>query len=159
MTFFTFSQPPMANASSTTGGSGSLTTSGRGGKDTRFIPFGGKNLGYALAPTATNLHTIKTGISLKPFGWAESRLWQGIKIHPQFYMFRRDRGYGATADPYMVRGSTGSKKVGSEIDFDVSWRLMSDVSYTLKFGRFSPGAAYATGSAETFLRLKVSFDL
>lgn len=149
----------VGNVFSTAGGSGSLVGSGDGGKDRRFISFGGKNLGYALAPTLTNLRVLKTGLSLKPFGWSKSRVWSDLSLHPQFYMYWRDKASGATSDPYVLRGAGASKNVGNEIDLSVGWRLMSDVNYSLKFGRFNPGPAYATRSAETFLRLKISLDL
>ncbi|MBI4179453.1 alginate export family protein [bacterium] len=149
----------VGNVFSTSGGSGSAAGSGAGGSDRRFIPFGGKNLGYALAPTLTNLHVVKTGISVKPFGWSKSRVWKDIKIHPQYYMFWRDKAAGAASDPYMLRGAGSSRRVGDEIDLSVTWRLMSDVNYTLKFGFFNPGPAYATRSDETFVRLKFSIDL
>ncbi len=149
----------VGNTFSTKGGSGSLLGSADGGKDNRFISFGGKNLGYALAPTVTNLQVFKSGFSFKPFGASENRLWNDLKVHPQFYIYKRDRTSGATSDPYIFRGAGASREVGKEMDLSIAWRLMSDVSYSLKIGRFFPSAAYTTHSHETFLRMKISVDL
>lgn len=149
----------VGNVQSTDGGSGSLDGSGTGGKDNRFMAFGGKDLGIALAPTLTNLKVIKTGFSLKPMGWSENRFWNDFRIHTQYFTYSRDKASGAMSDPYVVRGAGSSAKIGSEIDVSFSWRLMSDVRYSLKLGKFSPGAAYVTKSPETIIRLKISVDL
>ncbi|MBI4178391.1 alginate export family protein [bacterium] len=149
----------VGNIFSTTGGSGSLNGSGTGGKDSRFMAFGGANLGFALAPTLTNIRVSKTGFGFKPFGWSRNRLWSGFIIHPDLYYYWRDKASGATSDPYMIRGAGASKKIGHEFDVWMTWRLMSDVKYQLKIGKFYPGAAYLTKNPETLIRFKISVDL
>ncbi|OGH56504.1 MAG: hypothetical protein A3I06_03575 [Candidatus Lindowbacteria bacterium RIFCSPLOWO2_02_FULL_62_12] len=151
--------PDAIDAFTSTGGSGSLDGSGTGGRDKRFMAFGGKSLGYALAPTLTNLSVIKNGFSLKPFGWSENRFWEDLSVHPQAFFYRRNEPTGKTSDPYINIGAGASAKVGHEVDLDISWRLMSDVKYNLKWGKFFPGSAYPTRSAESILRFRISVDL
>lgn len=137
---------------SATGTAGGSTA----GDDGRFISFGGLSLGYALAPQLVNLNVNKFGFSVKPFGWSASRLWSELVVQPTYYTYSKDKSAGATSDPV---ANVTSSKIGDEIDVTIAWRLAGDLKYQFKWGRFSPGAAYATRSAENYLRLKVSLDL
>ncbi|OGH59211.1 MAG: hypothetical protein A3G34_02710 [Candidatus Lindowbacteria bacterium RIFCSPLOWO2_12_FULL_62_27] len=141
---------------------GTSTTNGStAGKDERFISFGGLSLGYAMAPQLINLKVWKFGGSVKPFGWSRSRLWQELVVQPTYYTYSKDKA-GTAALPVPVPdvvATNPSKKLGSELDLTVAWRLAGDLKYQFKWGRFLPGAAYPTRSAESYVRLKLSLDL
>lgn len=139
------------SATSTNGGSSS-------GNDQRFISFGGLSLGYALAPQLINIKVLKFGGSVKPFGWSASRIWSELVFQPTFYSYSRDKSTGSISDG---AATAASSKIGSEVDITIAWRLAGDLKYQFKWGRFSPGAAYPSGtrSSESYLKLKLSLDL
>ena len=141
-------------------GSATATAGGStAGKDQRFISFGGLSLGYALAPQLINIKVMKLGGSVKPFGWSASRIWSEILLQPTWYTYTKDKAAGITSDVAVNSGAGSSKKIGSEFDFTLAWRLAGDLKYQLKWGRFSPGAAYNNRSSETYWKLKLSLDL
>ena len=144
----------LTSSNSTKGGSAAGTN------DSRFNPFGGVSLGLALSPTMTNMKVYKFGGSIKPFGRSPNKLVQEMSLQPEYYVFRRRTGnLGSAGNDGVIPGTATTNRIGDELDFSVSWRLMSDVTYQLKYGHFSPGSAYTTQSAETYWRFKISVDL
>ena len=138
----------------------SLGGSAPGTNDSRFNPFGGVSLGFALSPTMTNMKVYKAGASIKPFALSPNRLIQDLMLQPEYYVFRRRTGsLGAAGNDSVIPTTPTSDKIGDELDFSLSWRLMSYVTYQLKYGHFKPGNAYATQSAETYWKFKISLDL
>lgn len=154
--FITATGDPEATTSNST-----LGGSAAGTHDSRFIPFGGISLGYTIPSTMTNMKVYKVGGSIKPMAYSRSRMLQDITLQPEYYVFRRRTGNtGAGGNDSLISYSS-TNRIGDKFDFSVSWRLMSDVVYQLKYGHFSPGSAYTApaNAAETYWRFKVSIEM
>lgn len=131
------------------------------GSDKRFNPFGGLSQGFALSPTMTNMKVYKLGMSIKPFARSANRMITDLSFQPEYYYYLRQTGSigAAAADGELSKPRSTTDKVGDEYNVSVSWRLMSDVTYQMKYGYFRPGSAYLDRSAETYLKFKLSLDL
>lgn len=140
-------------------------TSSKGGStfgdDSIFRAFGGLSMGNALSPSLANIRIYKIGASVKPFGFAASDLINDMTVQTAFYTYTTDAKGGATSDGKIAAGANStSDDIGDEVDMQVSWKVLSDMSYQLKLGQFKPGPAYgATRAKENYLKLKWTFDL
>lgn len=148
---------------------GSTTTtsggSSPGTKDSRFNSLGGLSMGFALSPSMTNMVVYKLGASVKPLGRSANKLIQDISFQPEYYKYQRRTGkLGAAGNDSVLStaaSTTTTDDIGSEYNVSVNWRLWSDMVYSFRYGRFTPGDAYpaATRSKETYMKFKVSIDL
>lgn len=140
-----------------------VTSSQRGstdGKDSVFRSFGGLTMGHALAPSLSNIRIAKLGGSAKPFGRMGAARWSDMTANLTLYSYWAYAKGGATSDPFIATSTNArSNDIGNEYDLTVSWKLFNDVNYQLKYGMFAPGEAYANRGHETYMKMKVSFDL
>ena len=107
------------------------------GRDHNFLYFGYLPTGYALAPRLSNLHVYKAAVLLNPLETFES--FKTIRVGIEYYRFYKDKRRGGISD---TNATVADKDIGSEIDLNLSWQILSDVTMTLEFGYFMPGDAY-----------------
>jgi hypothetical protein len=107
------------------------------GKDKNFLYFGYIPAGYALSPRLSNLHFIKGAISLMPFERFAPLKRCTVKV--DYYHYYKDRAAGAIYDLDAIERK---RYVGDEVDLEVFWQMLSDVSCTIQYGHFIPGDAY-----------------
>ena len=111
------------------------------GRDNNFLYFGYLPTGYALSPRLSNIHIYKAGVLLNPLGKYAS--FTNITLGIDYYRFYKDKKRGGISD---TDATVGDKDIGSEIDLNLSWQILSDVTLTFEYGYFMPGDAYP-GSA------------
>lgn len=72
------------------------------------------------------------------------------------YLYRKDVADGRV---FHSEASLASDDVGAGFDLSLAWRPTHDFSFSLGFGRFDPGAAFATrdGATAMFSSLTYSF--
>lgn len=107
-------------------------------KDTSFNAFGFRDTGIALAPALSNLHVFKLGGSLTPFEKVE--LLRDFEVGTNWFLYHKHHSRGAISDSTadMFQGF-----VGWEMDYFLNWRIMSDLSWTIRYGMFFPGDAFS----------------
>jgi len=71
-----------------------------------------------------------------------------------YFLFKAD-DRGPISD---FRANRRSADVGNEVDLFVEWRILSDLSWTLRYGRFFPGAAYSDRDPRDFLFTALNFS-
>jgi len=117
------------------------TTSGNraGTKDHAFGAFGFRDTGIALAPRISNIHIFQLGGSFVPF--EKTKLFKQMEIGSKVFFYQRAAASGAISDP-IISSTNGSRWLGWEWDIYCDWRITSDLSLTVRYGVFQPGAAY-----------------
>lgn len=125
------------------------------GRDHNFLPFGFFPTGYALSPTLSNIHILRTGISLKPF----EKIWALRKLELS------SNGYGywkavAKGGIYDIDATEPSLDIGREIDAALSWPIFSDFTASVRYGLFFPGKAFpaSANDKESYLSTSASFS-
>jgi len=115
-------------------------------KDNAFQGFGYVNSGLALGARFTNLQFARLGGRFTPY---EKKMEAGrIDVGADYYfLFKTDKD-GPISD-FRARDTSGD--VGQEIDVFVEWRILSDLSWSLYYGRFFPGQAYFDRKPRDFL--------
>jgi len=126
-------------------------TSARGGnygdrKDSSFAGFGLRDTGIALSPIVSNLHIWKLGGSLAPLEKIE--LFRNFELGTNWFLYAKNQARGAISDPL---ADQYSGYVGAEMDYFINWRLSSDLSWTIRWGTFFPGAAYSEQDTRHFI--------
>jgi hypothetical protein len=76
--------------------------------------------------------------SIRPF----KELTCGIDV----YRFLKEEARGGVFD---AQASHTDHDVGYEIDFTLSWPILSDLSLAIEFGHFEPGDAYPPATSNT----------
>lgn len=109
------------------------------GDDTNFLYFGYLPTGYALSPRLSNLHMMKGGMSLKPFEKATFFNLKELSLSVDFYRFYKDEPNGGVFDS---QANLNDRDIGYEIDFTLTWPLLSDLSVAVEYGHFDPGKAH-----------------
>jgi len=124
-----------------------------GTNDNAFQGFGFVNSGLALGARFTNLQFVRLGGRLTPY---DRRAAAGrIDVGADYYfLFKTDRE-GAISD---TRATDTSGDVGQEIDLHLEWRILSDLAWTIRYGRFFPGQAYADRDPRDFLYTALNFS-
>jgi len=115
-------------------------------KDSSFVGFGFRDAGMALAPTLSNLHIWRVGGALAPLERWE--FFRNLEIGTNWFLYHKNQSRGAISDPL---ANEFEGYVGWEMDYFINWRLSSDLSWTLRWGEFFPGAAYMDQSWRHFL--------
>lgn len=117
------------DASSTFGGNAPNT------KDNAFNSLGFVNTGLALAPTVTNLATLRAGASTSLLVNRTTRRGD-LRAGVDLFVFNK-----IDEDAPISVATTDSHYVGFELDFFVDWRIFSDLFATVRYGAFFPGSA------------------
>ncbi len=109
-----------------------------GTRDRAFNGFGFRDTGIAYAPDISNLNMFQVGGSLVPF---EKHRWlKNMEVGTKVYFYSKANDDAPTGDSTIT--DTNSQWLGWEWDVYVDWRVTSDVSFTVRYGNFQPGAAY-----------------
>ena len=127
------------------------------GKDKNFLYFGIFEAGYALYPRLSNMYIYKVGLSLTPFEflpyWGDK-----IAIGTRYYIYRKDQPSGGIYD---IEATATSEDVGQEADFFGHWKIYENLYFTMRYGLFTPGAAYPattrTPSQYLYMRIRFTF--
>jgi hypothetical protein len=107
------------------------------GDDNNFLYFGYLPAGYALSPRLSNLHFIKAGVLLKPL--ERYNAFRNFSLGLDYYKYFKDKNLGGISD---VDATENNSDIGSEIDVNFTWEILSDLSISFQYGRFKPGDAY-----------------
>ena len=136
-----------ASATATIGGNRAGT------RDHAFNAFGFRDTGLAFAPQIANLNIHTIGASFFPLEHIElcKRMEVGTKVF--FY-------HKAVSGPISDTTATEipNKWVGWEWDVFCNWRVTSDLTWTIRYGGFQPGTAFADRSCRQFLLTAVTFS-
>jgi len=111
------------------------------GDDNNFNYFGYFPAGYALAPRLSNIHIYHAGTSLKPF--AKFRWMKELLVEVDYFRYFKDKTEGGISD---TEATANSDDIGSEVDLTVTWQILSDLSWSLSYGHFTPGDAFLEGA-------------
>jgi len=123
-------------------------------RDEAFNAFGFRDTGLAFAPQISNLHIFQLAVSAFPL--EELELFRRMEIGSKAFFYTKDKRDGAISD---VTATADSSWVGWEWDVFVNWRMTSDVSLTVRYGVFQPGAAFEDNDQwRHFLYAAVSYS-
>lgn len=121
-----------SNSSATIGGNRPGTT------DHAFNAFGFRDTGLAFAPRISNLNMVSLGAAFKPF--EDVRLFREMEVGTKVFLFNKATSGGPISDS---TASNNASHLGTEWDVYCNWRITSDLSWTVRYGVFTPGAAYS----------------
>jgi hypothetical protein len=108
--------------------------------DRAFLGFGFVDAGYVLYPIVTNLHVYKLSGSIVPL--QEKEFCRELRTGVALIWFSKDEREGAISDTRADWGVAGRGAVGFEFDLFATYKIFSDLSGTLRYGRFFPGSTY-----------------
>lgn len=121
--------------------------------DRGFLPFGFVQTGYSLFPRVSNIHIFRLGGSFRPL--EDSELFHKFEVGLYGYYYRKAQSLEPISDP---RSNLNSSDVGTELDFLLRWRILSDLGLSVNYGCFLPGRAYADRSARHFVSAGVTYS-
>lgn len=105
-----------------------------GTDDNAFNSLGYVNTGLALSPDLPNLLMLRFGASTSPAVSLLDNDWLRVGVNG-FLFFKTD------ANAAMSIATDDNKFVGGEVDLLLDYRITSDVTASLRYGVFFPGAA------------------
>jgi hypothetical protein len=114
--------------------------------DNAFLGFGYFNTGYAFAPTFTNLHIVRLGARAKPLPGVDC--FKDLEVGVDFFSFMKQKINGPISD---FRANVNSRELGNEVDIYANWKICSDLSAMVRYGRFWTGEAYADGEKRDYI--------
>jgi len=124
-----------------------------GTEDDAFQGFGYVNSGLALGARFTNLQFVRLGGQFTPY---EKKTDAGrIDVGMDYYWLFKADPDGPISD---FRATDTSGDVGQEIDIFLEWRIFSDLSWTIRYGRFFPGQAYPDRKPRDYLYTGLNFS-
>ena len=125
----------------------------RGTVDREFQGFGYVNSGLALGSRFSNLQFVRLGGRMTPY---EKKTGAGrIDVGLDYYFLFKADHEGPTSD---FRANRRSPEVGNEVDLYLEWRILSDLSWTVRYGRFFPGDAYTDRHPRDFFYTGLNFS-
>ncbi|KPK79680.1 MAG: hypothetical protein AMJ81_12930, partial [Phycisphaerae bacterium SM23_33] len=135
--------------------SGSATLGGNqaGTDDESFNAFGFRDTGLAFAPRIANLHIWQLGVSALPLEHID--LFRKMELGTKVYFYSKHKSGGAISDPTAFKSSSW---VGWEWDVFCNWRITSDVSMTVRYGVFQPGAAFISQDCRQFFYAGLTYS-
>lgn len=136
-----------ASSTSTVGGNQA------GSPDHAFNAFGFRDTGLAFNPAVSNMHIYQIGASFYPF--EQHRLFNKMEVGTKTFFYHKCSPNGAISD---TTGTNTSRWVGWEWDVYCDWRITSDLAWTIRYGAFRPGAAFANNSCRRFLYTGVTLS-
>lgn len=114
--------------------------------DRSFVGFGFRDTGIAAAPVLSNMHVWRAGGSLTPFEKIE--FLRDLEVGTNWFLYHKHHARGAISD---TTAQQFDGFVGWEMDYFINWRIVSDVSWTVRWGAFFPGDAYQNQEARHFV--------
>ncbi len=124
-----------------------------GTDDEGFLAFGYVQTGFSLFPRLSNIHIVRAGGSIRPLASLEAA--RSLEVGGYFYWYRKDEADAPISDP---RSFLADEDVGTEVDFFLRWRILSDVGISVNFGRFMPGAAYQDDDPRNFASAGLTYS-
>ncbi len=111
------------------------------GEDNGFISFGTYVGGFALRPALSNIHVIRGGFSLAPFGWSQITMIRRMSLIAKYSLYRKDK-----ADAFIGydEAKENNADVGQGVDVSLRWRMFYDLSIFVNYAVFMPGDAYGS---------------
>ncbi len=107
-----------------------------GHTDTAFNSLGYVNTGLVFAPDASNMLIPSVAYSLSPF--RGNAYFGDTRFSVNAFLYVRQDSNAPISVPVNFGGSN---LVGSEYDFNVDWRLMSDLNMSFRYGIFVPNTS------------------
>ena len=91
---------------------------------------------------------------MKPLG--RFRQLKNLTFTVDYFRYFKDKSGGGISDS---EATAGSHDIGSEIDLTVSWKILSDLSWSLSYGHFMPGNAFldSTNDADDYFSNSLTF--
>lgn len=138
-------------------------------KDMAFRSFGGLGLGYALAPTLSNMRVKKYSGSFSPFAPSSRENLKNMRLTLDFYRYWKDQEAGPTSDFAITSETYSKEEIGKEFNVQMNWQMLNDLVMNVRWGKFKPGEAYGTilggvqkefgGAPEIYWRVQWSLDI
>ncbi len=116
------------------------------GVDNAFLGFGYVNTGYAFAPEVTNLQMLRLGGRLKPLPATEG--FEDLEVGTDFFAYWRQKKGAPVSD---FRANVQDRDLGHEVDVYANWKVFSDLSVMLRYGRFWTGDAFGDEEARDYM--------
>jgi hypothetical protein len=104
--------------------------------DTSFNSLGYVNTGLVFAPDPANLCNPSITFSCSPFKGCET--FGDLRVSATGFLYVR---WDDNAPINVPTNLGGSNMIGSEVDFNVDWRLWSDVNFSIRYGVFIPNTS------------------
>jgi len=121
--------------------------------DREFQGFGYVNSGLALGSRFANLQFVRLGGKMTPY---EKKTGAGrVDVGADYYFLFKASDGGPTSDYRAVNKATS---IGNEVDIFLEWRIFSDLSWTIRYGHFFPGAAYDDRHGRDFFYTGLNFS-
>lgn len=125
----------------------------KGFADHSFVAFGFRDTGLSYAPRLSNIHIWRAGGVVRPLHQYE--ITKDLEVGADYYLYYKNKSVAAVSDPLATEASG---YLGWEMDYYANYRIFSDLSYTVRFGTFFPGAAYDETSCRPFLLTGVTWS-
>ncbi len=135
------------SATSTVGGNLAGTT------DHAFNAFGFRDTGLSFAPRMSNLHMYSFGTSFYPL--EKHKLFKKMEVGTKVLFYHKGSGSGAVSDTLATKSS---QWLGWEWDVFCDWRIASDLTFTIRYGAFRPGAAFEDRTCRQFLYTALTYS-
>lgn len=121
--------------------------------DNNFLYFGYLPAGYAFSGRLSNLHFYKLGALFKPL--EKHHFFRNLTLGIDYYKYYKDEKAGGIYD---TDATLNSYDIGREIDLNISWQVLSDLSWSFQYGYFGPGKAYpdSADTPETYLSISTT---
>lgn len=123
-----------------------------GSADRNFLPFGYIDTGLSLAPRISNLRMARFGFEFTPSEYVGGR---NLTMGVNYFLFRKDAKKGAISD---TRADRQIRNIGKEFDVNIAWKILSDLSASVNYGRFYPGNAYSDKDAKDYVTASIMFQ-
>ena len=96
----------------------------------------------------------KASLLLKPL--EIFHIFRNLSFGIDYYEFFKDQAGGGIYDG---DATLDKGHIGFEIDFRLSWQVLSDFSLSVEYGRFEPGDAYpdSANDTEEYLSIGMNF--
>ncbi|GAG43119.1 unnamed protein product, partial [marine sediment metagenome] len=122
-------------------------------RDHAFNAFGFRDTGIAFSPAVSNLNMYALAASFFPLEHIE--LFKKLEVGSKVFFYHK-ASHGAISDTDAA--NTTSRWLGWEWDVYCNWRISSDLTWTIRYGAFQPGAAFAHDDCRSFLYTGVTFS-
>ncbi len=114
------------------------------GNDKNFNYFGYYQAGYAFQPRLSNIKILQLGGSLKPLEhWKPT---ETLALGARYYFYWKDESAGGTSDMESTEKDGG---LGQELDVFLHWKIMDNLSFSVRYGILFPGEAFPENVRDT----------
>jgi hypothetical protein len=121
--------------------------------DHSFVGFGFRDTGISFSPRLSNIHIWRGGGSIHPL--PDYEITKNLELGTDYYVYYKNREKAAVSD---TTADEQSGYLGWEMDYYANYRIFNDLSYTIRFGTFFPGAAFSDETTRTFLLTGVTWS-